>query len=276
MKGGLGFGVQDKQNPPNSFSLDSRVSKLLVLAKRVPELEDRVAFLDEDCRQLRKTLVEERNKAAEKEGDLGKIKFDRNEALKKVDTLQEDMAHLQGEMDKVLKREKEHLEEMNQLRARLTELGEVHGTELKGMKTRTRELENALHEERLSTRARVEQKVGEGKSREIASNLFNLQQHEMQEQMVMMLQIKERTEEQTEVLQAQLMEYKLELDWMRKTLEKQKRQERKETKMDVFVLEEPEMEPIALFEKSSGGRDYLTDGGGKFQELLETHETILV
>jgi hypothetical protein len=79
-------------------------------------LEERVLKLEEQNNQLEKECRAYSNKIAANEANLTIIRFERDEALQKVDLLDSDLRHLQGEYEKALARSQDEMQMHEQIR----------------------------------------------------------------------------------------------------------------------------------------------------------------
>jgi hypothetical protein len=99
-----------------TFSLQNRISRLLLQSERVGLLEDKVMLLESENSQFLKSLSSEKNRNAKMETNICEVMFQRDEALQKVDLLIDQLKHLQNEYDKALRRENDELQMHEQSR----------------------------------------------------------------------------------------------------------------------------------------------------------------
>jgi hypothetical protein len=107
------------------YRLESKISRILPQAERSSTLDERILKLEEqnnhlekECRilkleeqnnHLEKECRAQKNNFAASEGNLGIVRFERDEALQKVDLLEDDLKHLKGEYEKALTRSQDEM-----------------------------------------------------------------------------------------------------------------------------------------------------------------------
>lgn len=96
--------------------MESRIARLLPLAERVPSLEDRILFLEENNKALEKEVRAQNIRVAAADGILSGVRFERDEAQQQVELMNSDFAQLQAENEKLLRQTKDEVTQHEQTR----------------------------------------------------------------------------------------------------------------------------------------------------------------
>lgn len=131
------------------------MASLLLQIERIPVMEEDLFKMEEEKNKFEKIAREEKNKSATLEARLSAVKFERDDALHKLELKQSEFAHLKGEYDKMQEREKFMAGMLDETRTKLAECEQ----ENRIMVSQLREMQSAIEEERQASRLRVGQKV---------------------------------------------------------------------------------------------------------------------
>ena len=84
------------------FSLESRIARLLPLAERIPTLEDRILHLETNNNELEKEVRAMNIKVGSAEGNLATVRFERDEAIVRLELKEVDFDQLLAENEQLL------------------------------------------------------------------------------------------------------------------------------------------------------------------------------
>jgi len=132
------------------------MARLLLQIERIPTLEEDLFKMEEEKNKFEKIAREEKNKSATLEARLLAVKYERDDALHKLELKQADFEHLKGEYSKIQEREKFMAGLLDETHTKLADCEQENEI----MAAQLREMQSAIEEERQASRLRVVQKVG--------------------------------------------------------------------------------------------------------------------